>query len=47
MNNFCKNLGDSLCEEFEIKVVFISKKKTFSYVFSETANHVWIFKGNN
>ena len=28
MNNFCKNLGDSLCDQFEIEVdVFISKKK--------------------
>ena len=28
MNVFCKNLGDSLREEFEIEVeVFISKKK--------------------
>ena len=28
MNNFCKNLGDSLRDEFEIEVdVFISKKK--------------------
>ena len=40
MNNFCKNLGDSLRGEFEIEVAFISKEKTFSYVSSETANRV-------
>ena len=28
MNNFCKNLGDSLRDEFETEVdVFVSKKK--------------------
>ena len=34
MNNFCKNLGDSLRDEFEIEVdVFISKKKKEKLVY--------------
>ena len=36
MNNFCKNLGDSLRDESEIEIdIFISKKK-------ETCTHVFI-----
>ena len=41
MNVFCKNLGDSLREEFEIEIeVFISKKKKLVHVFGETTNIV-------
>ena len=38
MNNFCKNLGDSLRDEFETEVdVFVSKKKeTCTHVFHKT-----------
>ena len=45
MNNFCKNFGDSLLEEFKIEVeVFISKKKeTCAYVFDETTDIVKFF----
>ena len=35
MNNFC--LGDSLHDEFEIEVVFVSKKKK-----KENCTHVFI-----
>ena len=32
MNNFCKNLGDSLRDEFETEVdVFVSKKRRNLY----------------
>ena len=38
MNNFC--LGDSLHDEFEIEVVFVSKKKkeTCTHVFSKAVD---------
>ena len=37
MNNFC--LGDSLHDEFEIEVVFVSKKKdTCTHVFSKVVD---------
>ena len=50
MNNFCKNLGDSLRDEFEIEVdVFISKKKkeTCVHVFIKIVDFLKIFQGNN
>ena len=49
MNNFFKNFGDSLREEFKIEVEdFISKKKeTCAYVFGEATDIVHIFQGNN
>ena len=42
MNNFCRNLGDSLPDEFEIEVdILVSKKKkkeTCAHVLIKTAN---------
>ena len=39
MNSFCRNLGQSLSEIFNIEVhVFVSKKEACSYVFDKTFN---------
>ena len=42
MNNFCRNLGDSLCDECEIEVDILvlnkKKKETCAHALMKTAN---------